>query len=135
MIVGILLAVGVTAFSGSTVNCQTEAAADRVASDLSLARQHAITTGASQSVQFTPGTGGYALPGMEDPDRPSSTYGVDLSGPPYRVAIQSADFDGDAEIVFDAYGKPDSGGTLVIGAGERQITLSVDGETGRVSRP
>jgi len=49
--------------------------------------------------------------------------------------IQSADFDGDAEIIFDAYGNPDSGGTLVIGAGERQITLSVDAETGRVSRP
>lgn len=131
---GILLAVGVTAFSGTTANRQIEAAADRITSDLSLARQHAITTGASQSVQFAPGSGGYVLPGLQDPDRPSNTYAIDLSGSPYGVAIQSADFDGDAEIVFDAYGTPDSGGTLVIGAGGRQITLSVDADTGRVSR-
>jgi len=135
LIMAVLLGVGVRMYGGSTVHHQIEAAADRVQADLALARQSAMATGSARTVQFTPGTGRYTLPDLSSPDRPGLAYSVDLSAPPYEVSIPSADFGGDATICFDAYGRPDSGGSITLQAGDRQITLSVSPDTGRASRP
>lgn len=133
-ILAILGSVGVGVYSGTAVNQQIEGAAKRIESDLALARQNAVTKSTSQSVLFTPGTGTYVLNGMADPDRPGKTYIVNLSVPPHEAKIISADLGGDAEIIFDGHGKPDSGGTIVIEAGNRQMTLTVDPDTGLVAR-
>jgi len=51
------------------------------------------------------------------------------------ATIVSVGFDGDEEVISDAFGKPDSAGSLGISAGGRQITLTIDADIGRVSIP
>lgn len=134
-ILAVLAAVGVSTLGRSAGNRQLEAAADRIRVDLALARQHAIATGSPQAVQFTAASSRYVLPGVPDPDKPSRDYAVDLASSPYETTIVSVDFDGDEEVIFDAFGKPDSAGSLDINAGGRQITLTIDADIGRVSIP
>lgn len=134
VITAILAAVGMGIYSGSAVHNRLEAAARQVEADLALARQHAIATGSPQTIQGATGTHRYVLPGIPDPDRPGSDYAVDLAAPPYEVAIVFADVGGDDAITFDPFGKPDSGGSMVIGTGGQQIVLLIDPDTGQVSR-
>ena len=53
----------------------------------------------------------------------SADYAVDLSAEPYEAKILSADFGGDATLVFDGYGMPDSGGTVQVQVGENVRTV------------
>lgn len=134
VITAVLAAVGMGIYSSSAVHHQLEAAAKRIEADLALARQRAITTGTPQAVQGLSSTGLYTLPGIPDLDRPGSDYTVDLGAPPYELTMVSAFLGGDDEIIFDAYGKPDSSASVVIAVGSQQITLLVDSDTGQVSR-
>ncbi|MBN1347651.1 MAG: GspH/FimT family protein [Phycisphaerae bacterium] len=135
VLVGILAAVGVGVFGGSVAHHQASGAQQRIDADLMLARQRAMTTGANQPVRFAATSDRYALTGVPNPDKPGSDYTTDLSALPYEADIVSVDLGGDSEIIFDAYGTPDSGGTIVIRVGDRQITLTVSAENGRVTAP
>ncbi len=75
----------------------------------------------------------YRRVGMADPDRPAAEYKVALSEEPYNATIVSADFGGDAEIIFDGWGVPDSGGSVLVQVGSHQKTIDVDPDTGRAS--
>lgn len=129
VLMGILVAIGAGAYSGSITHSQLDAAVDRVKADMDLARHHAMTSGTSQSVVFAE-PGGYTLPGIADPDKPDSDYAVDLSASPYQASLSSVDFDGDPNVVFNMYGKPDSSGSLILTAGSRQVILDLDAESG-----
>jgi len=43
----------------------------------------------------------------------------------------SASFGGDATLIYDGFGKPDSGGQVVIAVGAYQKTILVDAGTGQ----
>lgn len=135
VVVSILAAVGIGIHAGSTTQRQLDGTVKRIRADLALARQNAMATGSTQTVTFSPNTGTYTLAGVRDLDRPENEYVVNLSVPPYEASILSADFDGDTEVVFDAYGRPDSGGTLVVRVGNDEATLTVDAEIGQISWP
>ncbi len=68
-----------------------------------------------------------------DPYRPSRSYTVSLADEPYNAMLTSIDFGGDAEIVFDGYGTPHTGGVVSVGVGSHVKTLVVDTITGRAS--
>ncbi len=129
VVMGVLVAIGAGAYSGSITHSQLDAAVARVQADVELARHQAMTSGASQSVVFA-APGGYTLPGLSDPDKPGTDYAVDLSAPPYEATLSSVDFDGDPNVVFDMYGRPDSAGSLVITVGSRGVTLDLDADSG-----
>ncbi len=67
------------------------------------------------------------------PDGVAGDYTVDLSAEPYRANVVSASFNGGTQVVFNGWGLPNSGGTVVLSVGAEQRTVVVDGTTGGIS--
>jgi len=137
LILGIMAAMAAPRFVRSLMYHRAETAAKRVRADLELARQHAMTTSAGQTVSFDVGQDRYVLSGIAALDRPSQVYTTVLSDPPYEASINSADFGDDAVVTFNGYGVPDSGGTVVVQAGrfQRMITVQTDSGEFSISTP
>jgi len=133
-IIGILAAVAIPRFSSSLARQRVQAAANRVVADLTLAQRHARLTSTQQTVTFDKPASRYQLVGLSDPDHPSAEYRVHLAREPYQVGIRSVDLGGDAQVRFDGYGMPDSGGTIVLeAAADEQVTVILDPLTGRAT--
>ncbi len=131
-IVGVLSAIAVPRFQRSIVKARADAAANRIAGDLRLARARAMQKSTTQSVVFTRAAGndGYGLPGVADLTNPSAVYRVSLSGEPYLATLVSVTAGGDQTLIFDGFGVPDSAAKIVVQAGEFQRAITVDGTTG-----
>ncbi len=114
---------------------RVDAAAQRIKTDLEFARQAAISRSQSHTVRFDPAAETYALLGIDDIDRPGSTYTVDLADVPFEVNLSAATFGGSADLVFDHYGLPASGGTVTVVSATYQQTVTVNADTGRASVP
>jgi len=125
MIVTVVAAIAIPRYSGWQFRYRADAAARRIEADLTLARQRAKASSASQFVAFDVDAETYHMPGSPDIDRPGSDYEVDLSLGPYHASLVSADFAGNATLMFDGYGVPNAGGTVVVQSGNitRTITL------------
>ena len=129
-----LSAIAIPRFGNSIALRRVEAAARRISTDLEYARQHAIATSTPQEVRFLASNDpGYTLVGVQHLDRSAAEYAVaaarDLDG----AEGVSIDFGGDLSVVFDIYGKPDSGGTVQIRVGNYARTITLDAETGRTA--
>lgn len=133
MILAILAAAAAPRFFDSLSRQRAESAAKRIAHDLRLARRQAAAASSSQTVTFnSPAAHQYELLNMDDPHRPGQAYVVNVSMEPYLATIVGANFGGDATIVFDGYGRPDSDGTVTVQAGSHQAVVQLDAESGRV---
>lgn len=132
LIISILAGIAVPQYANALAGRRLEAAAGRILADLSLARRQAQMSGTSQTVKFDVGDGHYHLVGLRHLDRAGEEYTVLLSQEPYKTTILSAEFGGDAEIIFDGYGVPDTGGTITIQAGARTKAIDIDADTGQV---
>lgn len=132
-IIGILTVIAIPRFGNSLAYHRAAMTADRIAADLALAHRQACRGSASQTATFDVAADSYVLSGVRHLDRSGSEYTVKLSAEPYSAVLVVVDFGGDAEIVFDGYGVPDSGGSVVVQVGAHQRTISVDPDTGRVS--
>ena len=129
IVMGVLASIAVPRYAQSLVHQRLEAAARRLIVDLTYAQRRARSTGVSVTVSFNPNTDAYTLVGVADPDHGGADYEVQLRGEPYQAAIVSADFDGDTEVIFDGYGAPDSGGTVIVQVGGYQKTITLDADT------
>ena len=132
-ILGVMATVAVPRLANSLVLQRIDSAGARIVADLALARRHARLSGTSETVTFTTAPSGYAFSTVTDPNHPSQTYSVSLGDEPYGAVILSVNFGGDAALVFDGYGVPDSGGSVVIQVGSYQVTISVDADSGRAT--
>jgi type II secretory pathway pseudopilin PulG len=130
-IIGIMASIALPRYAGFVAREQVQSAARRIVTDLSLAQRQARINSASRSVVFDAAAESYTLLNLSDPDRPSRTYQVSLKNEPYRADIVSASLGGDATLVYDGYGAPDSNGTIVIAVGKYRQTITVDNGTGR----
>lgn len=110
-----------------------DATARRIVADLELARATARNTSASVTVTFDPGLNSYVMTGVDSLDHPGSDATLVLSVAPYRSKLVATGLGGDDEIVFDGFGVPDAGGTVLIQCGDESRTIAVDGETGVAS--
>ncbi|OHB66542.1 MAG: hypothetical protein A2V70_05315 [Planctomycetes bacterium RBG_13_63_9] len=134
LIVGILAAITVPRFIDSLSYHRVDSTARRIEADLQLARQHAMATSSNHTVSFLVGSDRYSIspkPGNFGHD--STAYVVRLSDAPHQVSLVSADFGGDADVVFSGHGLPDSSGAVVIRSGNYQQTISLDQESGTAS--
>jgi type II secretory pathway pseudopilin PulG len=129
VIMAILSGIAVPRFANSISNHRAESAAKRIAADLALARHRAMESNVAQTLTFNTVNLSYQNLAMQDINTASGTYQVFLSMEPYRATSLSAVFGADAEIQFDIYGRPDSAGTVIVGVGSRQKTISLDAET------
>lgn len=129
-VVAILAAVAIPRFGGSISQNRLEAAARRVRIDLDGARDLARRTSQSIRVRFSAASHAYLYDGVANVDRPAETYRIDLAREPYCAAIDSVNFGGDPDVVFDGFGAPDSGGTVVLRCGARTRTVKLEAATG-----
>jgi type II secretory pathway pseudopilin PulG len=134
VILAIFGMIAVPRYAAFTATERLEGAARRLTADLSLAQRQARRSSASQTVTFDVAQSRYQLVGMKHPDHPSQPYEIRVGDEPYRARIVSASFGGDATLVYDGFGKPDSGGQLVIAVGVYQKTIQVDAGTGQSSK-
>ena len=129
----ILAAIALPRYADAVVRHQAELAAQRVVRDLHQAQSWAKTRSASCTVSFAVATSEYQLIGVPSFDGNPGDYNVNLSHDPYDAKLISADLGGDSQVVFDGWGMPDSGGTIVISSGSEQRTVVVDGDTGQMT--
>lgn len=132
-IIGVISAIALPRYAGLVAQQRAEATARRIIADLAYAQRHARLTSTELTVHFEIGEEYYELQGLSDPDRPGQPYMVKLDAEPFMATIVSADLDANHSVVFDGFGRPDSGGTVVIRVGGYQKTILVDADTGRAT--
>jgi prepilin-type N-terminal cleavage/methylation domain-containing protein len=141
MITGILFAAGVPTYINSLSSYRAMITIKRIAADLEYAQAVARRTNTSLTINFSTANSNYTLIGVTNiSSRAGTTYIVEVDDEPYYGVIHSVSFNGngatdaeDSVIIFDRFGIPDSGGTLVIKCGSYQKQLTVDAATGQVT--
>ncbi len=133
LIMGILAAVAAPRYLDALDFYRGDAAAKRVMADLRLAQREAKRTSTNQPVQFFVASNRYILAGINGIDHADQTYEFQLDDSNYQSVLVSANFGGSDSFAFDIYGRPTSGGTIVIQSGSRQLTINVD-ENGIISQ-
>jgi len=132
-IVGLFSSVAVSRYANSVTRYRADAAARRIVMDLAYAQQHACATSSDTTASFNVGTGQLRLIDVPALDDPSSDYATHLQDDPYRVVIDSVDFGGDADLVFNGFGIPDSGGFVQIIIGTELRIVNVDSTSGKAT--
>jgi prepilin-type N-terminal cleavage/methylation domain-containing protein len=132
-IITVMSAMAVPRYARAQQRYRADAAAQRLLADLAMARSRANTTSASQTVLFTVATSQYQMPGVPDLRNQGVNYTVRLGDAPYQATLLSADFGGAAQVTFDGYGVPNSGGTLVIKAGDFERTILLNANSGKAA--
>lgn len=154
LIAGILLAVAVPQYQQSIASFRVDAAAKRIAADLNLVRQNAISkSGAAQGewARFDSSTDSYEMVYDQDLDNPSEYYWVYFSETAYPVDLVSAnftnknDFTSTSTIKYDMHGLAKSGhpptfpdahlvlGEVVVASGGETRTVVINPDTGEAS--
>ncbi|MDA0835337.1 MAG: prepilin-type N-terminal cleavage/methylation domain-containing protein [Planctomycetota bacterium] len=135
LIIGILSAVAVPKFALVLDQYRVNSAARRIQYDISLARQHAISSSSTRTIQFTLGSSTYWIAGLSDLNHPGQSYSVDLTASPYSCLLSSAALGGDTILSFDMHGQPDSGGTVTVQCGDVNQTVTINSDTGQATIP
>lgn len=130
-IIGLLSSMAVPRFGESVARQSADGAARRIAADLAYARRHAMAASTSQVFRVTKTANPiYELVGLRHPDHPSKSYVVYFDADCHGATLDSYDFGGDSDLIFDMYGVPDSAATIVILIGSQQRMITVDAQTG-----
>jgi prepilin-type N-terminal cleavage/methylation domain-containing protein len=135
LIIGLLASLIAPRFAQSMAANRAEMAARRLTADLRRVQDTARITSSSLVVRFTvsPTASLYEAPGLPDLDHRGGHYVVRLHDDPYRVEISAVSIGGDAELVFDGQGKPDTAGTITLRAGDHVRTITIDGPSGHTA--
>ncbi len=126
VLIALVSALAVPRYANFLSQQRLDAAANRLTVDLAAAQRRAKHSGASVTVRFEVPKSSYKILGLPDPDHPDLEYRVALSDEPYTAAILSASFGGSADLIFDGYGTPQQGGSVVVQVGARQQTITID---------
>lgn len=132
-IVSTLAAIAAPRYGNALAHYRAESGARRIAADLDLARATARKKSASITVSFDAANDSYEMFGVQNIDHPADNAGVVLSAPPYSCDLVSAAFGVDQDIVFDGYGDPDTGGTVIVSCGSFTSFVVVAAETGEAT--
>lgn len=133
-VIGILAAVTGPKVHSAMTRAQLRSAAVAVAADIERARQHAMTTATAQSITFDAASNSYTMPGMPDPDHPNQAYSVDLAACAWAASIDTVSFGAsgtDTGVTFNAFGRPNQGGTVYVSVDGVQQAIVVDGVAGK----
>lgn len=133
-IIGVISAVAIPRYVESLNHYRAQALGRRIASDLELTAARCAADSTSRYVWFVP-TDYYVVVNMPAVDTSDTYYTVQTTLAPYNATIRSAHF-GDsngAYLIYDGYGRPTSGGSVILQSGDATCTVTVDASTGRVS--
>ena len=126
-------AIAVPRYAAAMEHYRLESAVQRVVADLAMAKRRANFASNPVSITFYPLTGKYQIVGIAKLNGGKGWYTVNLAADPYRVACTTTGLGNNNLLSFDGYGTPTSGGTLVISAGGRQRTITIDPTSGSAS--
>ena len=123
----------------SATSSQISSAANIIAADLEYAKSMAIGRQKVYYVVFDESSESYHLEDtngtIDHPVKKGFKYIMDFSSDSRvgEVEIASADFGGSNTVAFDYLGSPDNGGTIVLQAGDRSMTITVAPVTGYIT--
>jgi prepilin-type N-terminal cleavage/methylation domain-containing protein len=132
MISSIIAAIVVPRYGGAVNKYRADAAARRVANDLSYARARACALSTSRSVVFNVTTGICQLT-SESALNGTDAYSVNLASDPYYVSIGTANFNGSTTATFNGFGVPLQSGSVKVICGTASRTISIDPDTGEAT--
>lgn len=132
-IMGIMAGIAAPRYARSLARYRADMAARRIAADITLAQSRARSTSSSQTIRFDVNGGQYSIPGMADPDTRTGTYTINLADEPFRAALGTVNFNGNASLNFNGYGDPSTSGSLTVSCGDVVKTVTVRGDTGSVT--
>lgn len=132
-VIGILSAIAMPRYSASIHNFRAASAARRIAADVAMAQAQARAASTSRTLSFDTINSRYGITGIKGLDG-AANYTVNLREPPYQCALSGlALTNSGTAIVFDGYGAPSTGGTLVVTAGNSSRTVTINAASGRAT--
>lgn len=120
-IIAVVAAIALPRFSQAASRQKLEAAADRVAADLALARARARAASQTVDVSFAPLAEAYTVSGSG-----GQVFTVDLAGSPYGVDLSTADFNGSSSLSFNGFGVPSHSGLVTLSSQGTAVTVKLD---------
>jgi type II secretory pathway pseudopilin PulG len=143
-IMGIMTAVAVPRFAEQLAHHRLESAARQVAADIRFVQSWAYVGSQARRIDFRTPLNRYRIPDMPNPDQPTyvdgngqtqpAVYNVRLDEEPYHCELVSAQFGTDnSNLIFDGYGRPQNGGSIVLRLGKEIRTITVNGLNGEVT--
>jgi type II secretory pathway pseudopilin PulG len=130
VILALMAGLATPRFANALVTQRVDAASRQIVADLAYSKRRARISSKAQTFKVSSISRQYTIIGMLDPDKPVRSYSVALAEEPYGLTTLSANFGGDAELVFNGFGDPDSGGTITLGVGSYSTTITIDAATG-----
>jgi len=107
--------------------------ATRITHDLTHAQRYARMISASRQVIFDVALNRYAIPAVPGLRQVGADFTVNLAEEPYGAKLVSADLGGDSVLIFDGFGRPDSGGFVIVRVHDHVRKITVDPDTGRTA--
>lgn len=132
-VMGIGAAIAIPRYGASVANYGAQGAARRLAADLAYVQSVARASSSSRTLGVDVGGASYSVSGVRNLDTRTAGFKVELADSPYQALIDSADFGGDTEVVFDGFGRPDSGGAVSVRRGAATWRVTLRAESGAVS--
>ena len=147
MVIGILAAVAIPAYSNSILTYRIDVAAKRIAQDISFARRTALQTNSNRTITFDATNKNYSISGLSSLDRTSAPYLVALSQSPYQVGIAlttsalptasvpapTTTQPASVALTFNRFGMPDKIVLISVSSGSLQKIIDVAASSGKVS--
>ncbi len=152
LIVVLILAIAaaiVVPMAASGQDAQCASAARMVVADLELAQGWALARQDLVALVFSADLQSYkvvlaasqnlddyaSLTTLEHPGRPGEGYETNFQTEMQlgNVVVDSANFNGDRYVVFDTFGSPEFGGSIVLTVRDASLTVTVEPITGAVS--
>jgi type II secretory pathway pseudopilin PulG len=132
-IVAITAGIAVPRYARALSRYRSEISARRLAADLTLARSIARSSSGSQTIKFFTASSSYQLLTYRSFESATATYTVNLAQEPYRCAIYQLNLSSADQIIFDRYGTPSVGGTIILQSGDYKQTIALDAQTGKAT--
>lgn len=122
-ILGVVAAIAIPRFASATTRYRLDLAASRIEGDAVLAAEWARAAGRSHLMTIDPAGDGYTIHIGADGSG-SKRADVSLGAEPYGCDIQSVSVSsGGAKIVFDGFGRPVAGASVVLRIGDETRTI------------
>jgi Tfp pilus assembly protein FimT len=136
-IISILLAVAKPRMDTYIERERVRSLTRRITVDLAMARAEAIKRRSPVTVNFDVTGQFYEIPELVNVntlDGFQSNYKVDFSkNSEFNANIDTVDFGGATQVVFDAFGVPSNQGSIVITEGDTKGTIDLASATGRIN--
>ena len=125
-IIAVLAAIAAPRYGAAVGRQRAASGAHLVAIWLNYAASRARQTSQSVTVVFDLPADEFRLVGVPDIDTGSGDQVVRIGEGPFKAQLECVDFGGDAEVVFDGFGVPDTGGKVLVRVVDVRKTVVLD---------